>query len=273
MYRFLTAALGGLSLMTLAVPQAPAQEHGFPTVAHLGEFQVIEFRRYTVTPGGQQDFATYFQSYFPEAFEQLGAIAFGQFTERGNPASFTWLRGFRNIEGRAIVNSAFYYGPLWKEHKATLNALIADSDNVMLMRPLRPVPVLPAVDPVKERDGAHGVVVAQLFTLKTAGVTAEAFARQAESAFASYRAAGAREAGALATLDVPNNFPQLPVRTDGPYVVWMGIVKDNEALERQLKPAIERAAAAFDKSGMLRAAPELLILDPANRSRLRWLDR
>lgn len=147
MHRLLSVALGGLSL--LAVPQVPAQERVFPAVAHLGEFQVIEFRRYTITPGGQQDFASYFQSYFPEAFEQLGAIAFGQFTERGNPASFTWLRGFKHLEGRAIVNSAFYYGPLWKEHKATLNALIVDSDNVMLMRPLRPVPVLPAVDPVK----------------------------------------------------------------------------------------------------------------------------
>jgi hypothetical protein len=231
---------------------------------------VVEFRRYTITPGGQQDFATYFQSYFPEAFQQLGAIALGQFTERGNPTSFTWLRGFKNMEGRAIVNSAFYYGPLWKEHKATLNALIVDSDNVMLMRPLRPVPVLPAVDPVKEREGAHGVVVAQIFALK-AGVTAEAFAQQAESAFSSYRAAGAREAGILATLDVPNNFPQLPVRTDGTYVAWMGIVKDNQVLELRLKPAIDHAAAAIDKTGLLRAAPELLILDPANRSRLRWL--
>ena len=264
MNRLLAAAMSGLSLM------ASAQERAHPAVAHLGEFQVIEFRRYTIAPGGQQDFASYFQSYFPEAFEQLGAIAFGQFTERGNPASFTWLRGFKNIEGRAIVNSAFYYGPLWKEHKATLNALIVDSDNVMLMHPLRPVPVLPAVDPVKERDGAHGVVVAQLFALK-AGVTAEAFAQQAESAFAAYRAAGAREAGVLATLDVPNNFPQLPVRTDGTYVAWMGIVKDDGMLEQQLKPAIARAAALFDKTGMLRATPELLVLDPASRSRLRWL--
>lgn len=269
MHRLLSAALGGLSL--LAVPQVPAQERVFPAVAHLGEFQVIEFRRYTITPGGQQDFASYFQSYFPEAFEQLGAIAFGQFTERGNPASFTWLRGFKNLEGRAIVNSAFYYGPLWKEHKATLNALIVDSDNVMLMRPLRPVTVLPAVDPVKECNGAHGVVVAQIFALKN-GAGAEAFAQQAESAFASYRAAGAREAGMLATLDIPNNFPQLPVRTDGTYVAWIGVVKDNDVLERQLRPAIGRAAAAFDKTGMLRSPPELLILDPASRSRLRWLN-
>ncbi len=264
MHRLLAAALSGWSLMAFAQERVP------PAVAHLGEFQVIEFRRYTITPGGQQDFANYFQSYFPEAFEQLGAIAFGQFTERGNPVSFTWLRGFKNMEDRAIINSAFYYGPLWKEHKSTLNALIVDSDNVMLMRPLRRVPVLPAVDPVKERDGAHGVVVAQIFALK-AGASAEAFVQQVENAFAAYRAAGVREAGVLATLDVPNNFPQLPVRTDGSYVLWMGIVKDNTVLEQQLQPLIAATAAAFDRTGLLRVTPELLILDPAHRSRLRWL--
>ena len=29
----------------------------------------------------------------------------------------------------------------------------------------------------------------------------------------------------LVTLDVTNNFPQLPIRTDGPYLVWLGVRK------------------------------------------------
>jgi hypothetical protein len=257
-------------LLLPAVPQASAQSPVFKTVAHLSDFQVVEFRRYTLVAGGQAAFASYFESYFPEAFEQLGAIAFGQFGERGNPASFTWLRGFKNMEGRAIVNSAFYYGPVWKEHKATLNGLIVDSDNVMLMRPLRPLPVLQAVDPVKEKDGAQGVVVAQIFALKPGAE--ESFAQQAESAFAAYRGAGAREAGLLVTLDAANNFPQLPVRSDGAYMVWIGVLRDNQMLDSQLRPAIQSAAALFDKTGLLRGKPELLILDPARRSRLRWMN-
>ena len=39
-------------------------------------FQVIEFR-YLVKPEERQHFAQYFEAYFPEAFQQLGAIAAG----------------------------------------------------------------------------------------------------------------------------------------------------------------------------------------------------
>jgi hypothetical protein len=237
-----------------------------------GDFQVFEFRRYTIKEGEREHFAQYFESYFPEAFQQIGAIAAGSFLERRNQSGFTWIRGFHTIEDRAIANAAFYYGPVWKEHKKTLNDLMTDSDNVMLLRPLSPeqgVPVLPAVDPVTEANGARGIVVAQIFAVKANSV--EAFAKQAEMTFAGYRAAAAREAGVLVTLDVTNNFPQLPIRTDGPYLVWLGILKDNQMLESQFTPVAERSLPSLSATGLLRAAPELVILDPTQRSRLRWL--
>jgi hypothetical protein len=241
-------------------------------VKHLKDFQVIEFRRYTVKEGEREHFADYFESYFPEAFQQMGAIAFGQFFERKNPVGFTWMRGFKNTDARAVINAGFYYGPLWREHAFTMNSLMVDSDNVLLLRPLNPergVTVLPSVDPVAERKGAQGVVVAQIFAVKANSV--DAFAQQAEATFAGYRAAGAREAGVLVTLDTPNNFPQLPVRTDGPYLVWLGVVKDNQALETQFTPLAERSSQSLSATGLLRGAPELVILDPTRRSRLRWL--
>jgi NIPSNAP. len=241
-------------------------------VKHLKDFQVIEFRRYTVKEGERERFAEYFESYFPEAFQQMGAMAFGQFFERKNPVGFTWMRGFKNTDARAVINAGFYYGPLWREHAFTMNSLMVDSDNVLLLRPLNPergVTVLPSVDPVTERKGAQGVVVAQIFAVKANSV--DAFAQEAEAAFAGYRAAGAREAGVLVTLDAPNNFPQLPVRTDGPYLVWLGIVKDNQALETQFTPLAERSSKSLSATGLLRGAPELVILDPTRRSRLRWL--
>jgi hypothetical protein len=251
-------------------PQAAVQSPG--NVEHLKDFQAIEFRRYTVRPGEREHFAQYFESYFPEAFEQMGAIVFGEFFERNHPSGFTWIRGFHTINDRPIVNADFYYGPLWWEHRGTLNNLITDSDNVLLLRPLNPasqIPVLPAVDPVTEASGAQGIVVAQIFPVKANSV--DAFAQQAQPAFAAYRAAGAREAGVLVTLDVPNNFPQLPIRTDGPYLVWLGIVRNNQALEQQMNPVFERSLAALSATGLLRGAPELVILDPSHRSRLRWL--
>jgi hypothetical protein len=224
--------------------------------------QVVELRRYLIKEDAREHFARYFETYFPEAFQQIGAIAFGQFLERKDPARFTWMRGFRSLEDRAKLNAAFYDGPVWKEHAARMNDLMIDSDNVLLLRPLSPeraIPILPAVDVVKDR--ARGAVVAHLFPVKTGQVAA--FAAQAEATFARHRAAGLREAGLLVTLDVPNNFPRHPIRSDGPWVVWLGIVKDDRMLE-SLPP--------FPATDLLRGAAELVILDPTARSRLRWSD-
>jgi hypothetical protein len=271
--RFLALALSILAGSNVALPQATSGPQPIQSLSKPGDFQVFEFRRYTVKPGEREHFAQYFESYFPEAFQQLGAIAAGSFFERQHPLGLTWLRGFHAIEARAVVNAAFYYGPVWKEHKKTLNDLMTDSDNVLLLQPLSPdrsVMVLPAVDSVVEPQGAQGVLVAQIFAVKKGEV--EAFARQAESAFAAYRNAGAREAGVLVTLDVANNFPQLPIRTDGPYLVWLGILKDNSMLDTQFNPALETSLPTLQATGLLRGTPELVVLDPTHRSRLRWLD-
>jgi hypothetical protein len=236
----------------------------------LTDFQVVEFRRYTIRDGEREHFAQYFESFFPEAFQQLGAIAIGQFLERGNDSRFTWLRAFHNMDDRARVNALFYYGPLWKEHAATLNSLMTDSDNVLLLRPLsreRSITVLPAVDPVKEEKGAQGIAVAQIFAVKAGNV--DAFAQQAESTFGRYRDAGAREAAVLVTLDAPNNFPQLPVRTDGPYLVWLGIV-ENESSLKSFTHLLESTQQSLSGTDLLKAAPEIVVLDPTKRSRLRW---
>jgi hypothetical protein len=271
--RFLALALSILAGTNIGLAQSTTSPQSAGNIAKVGDFQVFEFRRYTVKPGEREHFAQYFESYFPEAFQQLGAIAAGSFLEREHSLGFTWIRGFHTIEARAVINAEFYYGPVWKEHKKTLNDLMTDSDNVLLLRPLSPersVQVLPAVDPVTEPHGAQGVLVAQIFAVQKEQV--EAFAKQAESAFAAYRAAGAREAGVLVTLDVPNNFPQLPVRTDGPYLVWLGILKDNSMLETQFNPALQKSLASLQATGLLRGTPELIVLDPTHRSRLRWLE-
>jgi hypothetical protein len=232
----------------------------------MSDFPVIEFRRYTTVPGRRTDFATYFETLFPEAFQQLGAMALGQFAERDNDNGFIWLRGFSSYEDRAIVNSAFYYGPVWQEHRSTLNALMTDSDNVLLLRPLneaRGVPVLPAVDPVREPDGAQGVAIAILCTLKPGST--EKFAALAEPSFRRYQEAGVREAGVLVTLDAANNFPQLPVRSDGPHLVWLGVASSDVALRAAQDV---RALVATD---LLRSPPEVIVLAPTRRSRLRTL--
>ncbi len=265
----LSASLCSLALAVQA-PSPSTDRLSMETVAHLQDYQVIEFRRYATSPGRRGDFVRYFDAYFPEAFEQLGAMVFGQFAERGDPNRFTWLRGFKDIQARPVVNAAFYYGPLWREHRTKVNAILPDSDNVMLMRPLHPgrgVTVLPAIDPVLEPDGARGVVVALVVPVEKDGV--EAFAARAEHVFAAYDGEGVRTAGVLVSLDLPNNFPQLPIREDGPWLVWLGICRDDaalQALSRQLD-AVERE---LTDGGALRGPVERIVMDPTPRSRLRW---
>ncbi|MGI9023981.1 MAG: hypothetical protein ACR2GP_00045 [Burkholderiaceae bacterium] len=242
------------------------------SVRHLNDFQTIELRRYVTKDGERTRFAQYFETWFPEAFEQLGAMVFGQFLDRDHPTHFSWLRGFKDINARPIVSSAFYYGPLWKEHRGKLNAALDDSDNVMLLRPLRPesgIPVLPAVDPVTDKKGAQGIVVIQIFAIRKG--SENAFAEQAVAAFARYRMAAVHQAGVLVSLDVPNNFPQLPIRTDGPWLVWIGVIEDKQALDVRFEPIAKTVAQSLVATGLLREAPELLVLDPTPRSRLRWL--
>jgi hypothetical protein len=160
----LIGLMSGILICDLATGQS--QSTARPSIdpsARLSDFQAVEFRRYSIKEGERQHFAEYFESFFPEAMEQTGAIAAGSFFERGNQNGFTWIRGFHTIEDRAVENAEFYYGPVWREHRVTLNNLITDSDNVWLLHPLaseRGLTILPAVDPVMEPDGAHGVAVA-----------------------------------------------------------------------------------------------------------------
>jgi hypothetical protein len=240
----------------------------------LGDFPVVELRRYTAQPGARERFARIFETHFPGAFEQLGAVIAATGFERDHRDGFTWVRGFHTYDARAIVNSAFYFGPVWQQHKRAINDLLVAFDDVLLLRALpgRPgVSVLPAVDPVTEAAGARGLVVAHIFAVRPDAL--EAFARLAEPVFAEYGRTGVRAGGVLATLDAPNNFPLHPVRNDGPHFVWLGVLQDDAMLQTAFRPVAERAVVSLTASGLVRGTPELVVLDPTPRSRLRWLPK
>jgi hypothetical protein len=235
------------------------------------DFPVVELRRYEVRPEERERFARYFDAYIPEAFQQIGFVALGQFLERKRATGFTWMRGYPSYDARAEMTAEFYGGPVWRELAPKFNDRIVDIANVLLLQPLAPgrgLAVPPVVDVVLGAPSPPGVVVLQILPVKP-GETAEA-ARKAEEAFAAYRAAGAREAGLLVTLDLPNNYPRLPVREDGPFLVWVGVVPDDATLEAQLAPVLARSSRALVAQGHLRGAPEIVVLDPTPGSRLRF---
>jgi hypothetical protein len=233
-------------------------------------YEVLELRRYTLKPGMQSQFAEYFDAFFPEAMQQLGAIAAGAFLNRENPLMFTWIRAYRDMDERARFNAAFYYGPVWKEHRNTANAMMDDSDDVLLLRPVsdaHALLVLPAVNPLTEPHGATGVVLSLIFPVKPEHT--DAFLAAAEKALARYPA-DIREIGMFVTLNERNNFPQLPIRDDGPFVCWFGVAKDDATLARA-SDVTNEILESLTATGALRGVPEVMTLDPSRRSRLRWV--
>lgn len=151
---------------------------------------VLELRRYTLHPGRRDELIELFEREFVEPQEAAGAHLFGLFRSRASPDEFVWLRGFRSMEARKAALEEFYFGPVWKEHREAANATMVDSDNVLLLRPVRRGLAAPPPG-----SGLHVVVAPP--------------APPPPSAFAAFE-----------TEPAENTFPRLPVRTDGPFSVW-----------------------------------------------------
>ena len=90
---------------------------------------------------------------------------------------------------------------------------------------------------------------------RTARAHFECEVKQDGAIIAGHREAGHGEAE-YCDFDVPNKFPQRPIRTDGPHLVWLGVLKDNQTFENQFTPLAEKAAQSLSATGLLRSAPE-----------------
>ncbi|MCR6488199.1 NIPSNAP family protein [Amycolatopsis sp. OK19-0408] len=147
---------------------------------------VLELRRYTLRPGRRDELISLFEREFVEPQEAAGAHLFGLFRSRASPDEFVWLRGFRSLADRKAALEAFYFGEVWRKFRDEANATMVDSDNVLLLRPVRRG--LAAPPPGAGLDVTFG--------------------EPPPSAFAVFE-----------TEPSPNTFPQLPVREDGPFTV------------------------------------------------------
>ncbi|NML51675.1 hypothetical protein HHL19_22180 [Streptomyces sp. R302] len=70
-----------------------------------------------------------------EAVEAVEATVLGQFRDLDDPDRFVWLRGFEDMARRTEALESFYGGPVWAAHRDKTNATMADSDDVLLLRP------------------------------------------------------------------------------------------------------------------------------------------
>jgi NIPSNAP len=193
---------------------------------------IIELRQYTLLPGQRDTLIELFDREFVESQEELGMSIPGQFRDLDHPDRFVWMRGFPSMAVRGEALPAFYGGPVWKEHAAAANATMVDVDDVLLLRPVSPLPVLGPRPPVGAA-APGSVVVATIYHGERP--------TDPGSPLACYE-----------TLHVENNFPALPVRTDVDAFVTFDRFDSLADVVPHPAPAAER-----------------LLLSPTGRSRLR----
>lgn len=188
---------------------------GDPAIA-----RVVELRQYTLRPGQREVMIKLFERELIEPQEAVGMQILGQFWDLDRPDRFVWLRGFSDMEARRQGLAAFYGGPVWAAWGPAANATMIDSDDVLLLRPCGPTGGLrPNVHP-RPSPGAKpdlSVLHAAILTVNPAEAprTASILSRDLEPALAE---SGHRLLACYETDPTPNNFPQLPVRTDTVFV-------------------------------------------------------
>jgi NIPSNAP len=176
---------------------------------------VVELRQYTLRPGQRDTLVDLFDSELVEPQEAAGMAVLGQFRDLDDPDRFVWLRGFPSTETRAPSLQAFYSGPTWHTHGPAANATMIDSDDVLLLRPVRGE--LPT-------SSTPGVWLFQVY-LGQAPFDPTFTVADAVAAFVTEYA--------------PNTFPALPVREGEHAYVWCARYPTRAELEKrpdQLEP-------------------------------------
>lgn len=230
---------------------------------------IIELRQYTLRPGRRDDLVDLFEREFVESQEDAGVTLIGQFRDLDDPDRFVWLRGFPGMDARLQALEAFYFGPVWRQHRDAANATMIDSDDVLLLRPLDAASDFAqgaSASSVRAPRGASGpgsgAAVAGVHRLSGPD---DDLAARFQSAFAPrLAAAGLVLAAVLVTDASPNTFPRLPVREGERVLVWFAVLPDQALADL----ALAAARSDEDLSPLFGNALQILRLQPTARSRL-----
>ena len=234
---------------------------------------IVELRQYTLHPGQRDVLIELFERALIETQEAVGAAVIGQFRDLEDPNRFVWLRGFSDMDKRLAALQAFYGGAVWQKYRDVANATMADSDNVLLLRPAgptsgffldprdRPLPDTQKIPP--------GLVVATILSFETPpdtnfldffeGTLAPGLSRRGASILSSF-----------VTEESANTFPALPVREGEQVFAWFSRFRDQAAYDEYVA-ALARSQEWHDQfweplARRLKAAPSVLKLSPTARS-------
>jgi hypothetical protein len=97
---------------------------------------IVELRQYTLVPGKRDVLIELFDREFVESQEELGMRILGTFRDLDRDDRFVWLRGFDDMASRLTGLTAFYTGPVWKEHGPVANLTMVSVDDVLLLHPI-----------------------------------------------------------------------------------------------------------------------------------------
>lgn len=203
---------------------------------------VYELRQYTLQPGTREAFIQLFETHLLETQDASGMRVLGQFRDLDRPDAFVWIRAFTDMERRREALTAFYGGPVWAAHGAEANAMMIDSDDVLLLEPAESGPGIaerigprPPLDSAPDGSAEFEVVICP-------------------SDLDREQLSGGDALPALRTLHAPNTFPRLPVHEDRDVVVT--VMRFADAAPRSAAEALGPAA-------------QRLRLTPTTRSALR----
>ncbi|MFI6827671.1 NIPSNAP family protein [Kribbella sp. NPDC050241] len=227
---------------------------------------VVDLRQYTLHPGERDTLIEVFDEHFVEGQEATGMHIVGQFRDLDEPDRFVWIRGFPDLPTRADALNAFYSGPIWREHAATANRTMIDSDNALLLAPVQLGATYPRQDSPRSARGTTDVpdsVVAGAVYHR--GAAADGFVEFfTDHVVPVLTATGAEPVAVFETLVAENNFPGLPLR-DEIVLTWFARFPDDAAYDEHRR---RLAASAVWQRQVL---PELVCRSaaPAQELRLR----
>ncbi|MGW6279654.1 NIPSNAP family protein [Kribbella sp. NPDC055071] len=223
---------------------------------------VVDLRQYTLHPGQRDTLIDVFDEHFVEGQESAGMHIVGQFRDLDDPDRFVWIRGFPDLEARAEALNAFYYGPVWREHAATANATMIDSDNALLLKPLWLGAGYPSREAPRTPPAPASVIAGAVYHR---GSVHDGFVEFfADHVVPALRDCGVELVAAFDTLVAENNFPALPLR-DEVVVAWFARFDDDAAYDDH------RRRLAGSERWQRHVLPELVCrsVAPAQELRLR----
>jgi hypothetical protein len=235
------------------------------------QWAVYELRQYTLHPGTRDEFVRLFERHLLETQDAAGMRVLGQFCDGDRPDVFVWMRAFPDMEQRRKSLTAFYYGPVWAAYRAAANAMMIDSDDVLLLEPACAGRLLS--DRVGSRPPleatAPGATLVEVTICPVRPADAARCVREhVHGVIPLQRASGADPLPPLQTLRATNTFPQLPVHEDRHVVVTMARFAEPAAAERLVADPAYRSAT--DRVATPAVGPvQRLRLTPTPRSALR----